>query len=730
MGTLVSRAGSDHTVETAFLHAAEPPADAPEERSAREAALEALYYGFAAVAARRCGTELAFVSLVDAAGVSRHTYGNRPSSPAERQAERTVRRAILAAGDAVVAPSVDGSHFGFAAGLPLLNPAHHVTGTLCVFDTKPRTGGEQECGKLRELGDALGTVIDMTGNGASGFHEQVAVLGPALELLADPIAIFRRGEPGVMPSFVYINPAFTDLFGYTACQVANQEPKILTGPDTGSGPRNRILAAKGHGPINYGIIALYTSTGERRYVEMITHGLNPTLRIVSYRDVTRERAAQESLSHANSRLRSLISTNSDGIVTFDRDGTCVGVNAAEERLTGYARSLFLGVTYRAATRSGSYRGDEPFPETLQRGKPIAFTTAFRHSEGHLVTVECRAIPILVRGVTDGAYLFAKDVSEERRLSELVAKQAKRAAALCAVAALTERSTAEQNDAALLLALKSFDADFGYVGRIEGTNLVLTNTAGEGLYDVGDAIPIFGGPEIAEFRIDGWLGQISTPSYLDGRIYGAIGFLSREAKTYDDADRDFLRLASGLVSSGMQTIKQNRHLDYLAYFDELTRLPNRAHFARTLSRQIAETRPFALHFIDLDGFKALNDRAGHAVGDLALGEIGSRLQRLCGERDLPARLGGDEFVVVQMGATNREDAREFAQRISEAIGRPFELEGQTVTLGASVGVALFPTDGEAPDLLMRRADRALYRAKTMGKRRIVFAASGHFAMSPG
>jgi diguanylate cyclase (GGDEF)-like protein len=104
--------------------------------------------------------------------------------------------------------------------------------------------------------------------------------------------------------------------------------------------------------------------------------------------------------------------------------------------------------------------------------------------------------------------------------------------------------------------------------------------------------------------------------------------------------------------------------------------------------------------------------------------------LCGERDLPARLGGDEFVVVQMGATNREDAREFAQRISEAIGRPFELEGQTVTLGASVGVALFPTDGEAPDLLMRRADRALYRAKTMGKRRIVFAASGHFAMSPG
>jgi diguanylate cyclase (GGDEF)-like protein/PAS domain S-box-containing protein len=703
--------------------------DTGERTAALRQAQGDIYAGFAAVAARQCGTELAFVSLVDAAGVWRQTYGNRAPSLADRQAERVFRRAILAAGEAVVATSVDGSNFSFAAGLTLVDAAEHVTGTLCVLDTKPRAGSESECRTLRELADALGPVIETPGNLSSGYHEQVAVLGRALELLADPIAIFRRGEPGVMPLFVYVNPAFTELFGYTADQVADQEPKILAGPETGTGPRNRILAAKGHAPVNYGTIALYTSAGERRYVEMITRGLNPTLRIVSYRDVTRERAAQESLSHANSRLQSLISANSDGIVTFDRDGTCVDLNAAEERLTGYGRSAFLGVGYRAATRSGTYRGSEPFPERLQRGKSIAFTTVFRHSEGRLVAVECKAIPILVRALTDGVYLFAKDVSEEQRLSALVAKQSKRAAALCAVAALTERSPAEQNDAALLLVLESFAMEFGYVGKIEGTTLVLSNTAGERLYDVGETIPISGDAEHAEIRIDGWHGHISTPSYVDGRVYGTIGFLSREAKTYDAADHDFLRLTSTLVSSGMQTIKQNRHLDYLAYFDELTRLPNRARFANSLNAEIAEIRPFALHFIDLDGFKALNDRAGHAVGDLALREIGSRLRRLCGDHELPARLGGDEFVVVQTGATNREDAREFAQRVREAVGRPFDLEGQTVELGASVGVALFPSDGEAPDVLMRRADRALYRAKTMGKNRIVFAASGHFATSP-
>jgi len=711
--------------ETALRYATDPP----ENRRPREAAFEALYAGFAAVAARRCDTELAFVSLVDAAGVWQQTYGNRPGSPAERQAERTFRRAILAAGNAVVATPVDGTDFGFAAGLPIFDTAQHVTGTLCVIDTKPRNGGESECVALGELSDALGPVIETPGNGASGFNEQVAVLGRALELLADPIAIFRRGEPGVMPRFVYVNPAFTELFGFTADQVVNREAKMLAGPQTGPEPKRRILAAKGHGPVNYGTLALYTSTGERRYVEMITHGLNPTLRIVSYRDLTRERVAQESLSHANARLQSLISTNSDGIVTFDRDGVCVDANAAQERLTGCARSLLLGVDYRTVTRTGTYRGDEPFPEDLQRGKPIAFTTALPHGEGHMVTVECKAIPMLVRGITDGVYLFSKDVSEERRLSALVAKGAKRAAALCAVAALTERSPAEQNDAALLLALKSFDMEFGYVGKINGANLFVTNTAGERLYEVGDTIPIFGGPELAELRVDGWRGRISTPTYVDGRIYGAIGFLSREAKTYDAADREFLRLASALVSSGMQTTKQNRYLDYLAYYDELTRLPNRARFASTLDQEIAETRPFALHFIDLDGFKALNDRSGHAAGDLALGEIGSRLQSLCAGRDLPARLGGDEFAVVQMGAANREDARAFAQRVREAVGRPFDLEGQTVVLGASVGVALFPSDGEAADVLMRRADRALYRAKTMGKNRAVFAASGHFAASP-
>ncbi len=716
--------GSDRMRETAVRDSGERIADAPAFRRAQDD----IYVSFAAVAARQCGTELAFVSLVDEAGVWRQTCGNRFASPLERQAERTFRRVILAAGDAVVATSVEGTDFRFAAGLPLVDLAQHVTGVLCVLDMKPRTGGESECAALRELGDALGPVIETPGTGPPDFPEQVAVLGRALELLADPVAIFRRGEPGVMPLFTYVNPAFTELFGYAADQVVNREPKILTGPETGPEPKKRILAAKGHGPVNYGTIALYTSTGERLYVEMISHGLNPTLRIVSYRNVTRERAAQKSLTYANARLKSLISTNSDGIVTFDREGVCVDVNAAEERLTGYARSVFLGVGYRAATRSGTYRHDEPFPEDLQRGKPVAFATTFRHSAGHTVSVECKAIPILVRGITDGVYLFAKDVSEEQRLAALVAKQAKRAAALCAVAALTEGNPAEQNHAALLLVLESFDMEFGYVGKIDGTNLVLTYTAGEHLHGVGDTIPISGGAD-SEIRIDGWHGHISTPLYLDGRVYGTVGFLSREAKTYDAADRDLLRIAGTLVSSGMQRIKRNRHLEYLAHFDELTGLPNRARFASTLTREIREMRPFALHFIDLDGFKALNDRAGHAMGDLALREIGSRLRCLCVNPDLPARMGGDEFVVVQAGATNREDARVYAQRIRKAVGRPFDLEGESVVLGASVGVALFPADGEVPDVLMRRADRALYRAKTMGRNRVVFAASGHFAMSP-
>jgi diguanylate cyclase (GGDEF)-like protein/PAS domain S-box-containing protein len=157
---------------------------------------------------------------------------------------------------------------------------------------------------------------------------------------------------------------------------------------------------------------------------------------------------------------------------------------------------------------------------------------------------------------------------------------------------------------------------------------------------------------------------------------------------------------------------------LAHYDPLTDLPNRVLFQKDLGEALARrTRTgghLAVHFIDLDRFKTVNDTLGHPLGDDLLRIAAQRLRGCVRDGDTVARLGGDEFAVVQNGLTDLTGATRLAQRIVEAMAAPFELQGHQVMIGASVGVALAPSDGESPDELLKKADMALYRAKGDGR----------------
>ncbi|MCJ2016929.1 EAL domain-containing protein [Methylobacterium sp. E-065] len=157
---------------------------------------------------------------------------------------------------------------------------------------------------------------------------------------------------------------------------------------------------------------------------------------------------------------------------------------------------------------------------------------------------------------------------------------------------------------------------------------------------------------------------------------------------------------------------------LAYSDTLTDLPNRARFHDLLARHAAtcgsDGRAFAVLVLDLDRFKLVNDTLGHGIGDALLRKTARRLTAALGPRDVVARLGGDEFAVLQVGTAGPEGVETLAARIIELVGRPFLIDGQLVTVGASVGAALAPTDGTEPGALLRNADLALYKAKADGK----------------
>ena len=175
---------------------------------------------------------------------------------------------------------------------------------------------------------------------------------------------------------------------------------------------------------------------------------------------------------------------------------------------------------------------------------------------------------------------------------------------------------------------------------------------------------------------------------------------------------------------MTEIKKSREkVEYLASHDVLTNLPNRTVLDERLEQAIARASRFnqlgALLFLDLDHFKEINDSLGHFMGDELLRNVAQRLQDTCRKQDVVSRFGGDEFIIIFEDIQKTEDVHLKAKELLHALISPFRIQNHTLNISASIGIALFPKDGDTVKDLIQKADISMYQAKNSGRNQYQF-----------
>lgn len=266
------------------------------------------------------------------------------------------------------------------------------------------------------------------------------------------------------------------------------------------------------------------------------------------------------------------------------------------------------------------------------------------------------------------------------------------------------------------------------GTLVDVNPTFTTLTGYGRSEVlGRKLDVLrSGPEDSEFHNALWTALLEK-----GHWSGEVWNRRKNGHVYPEwLELNAVRNEQGEIvrfiaqAADVSTKKTNEHHIWrLANYDKLTGLPNRSMFSERLEHEIRRAhrsgKKLALLFLDLDGFKEVNDNLGHDVGDLLLQHVANRLAGCVRESDTIARLGGDEFIIILNEITDIAVVGSVAQKVVTTLASAFTLRGQHIHVSASAGITLYPEDGEAFDVLLKNADQAMYAAKREGRNRYCY-----------
>jgi two-component system, cell cycle response regulator len=226
--------------------------------------------------------------------------------------------------------------------------------------------------------------------------------------------------------------------------------------------------------------------------------------------------------------------------------------------------------------------------------------------------------------------------------------------------------------------------------------------------------------LKEIETDGYVPILVITAQPDHKlralVSGAKDFISKPFDLMEAKTRIYNMLEVRLLYKQLE--HYSRALEFLALHDALTGLPNRQLLMDRLSLAIAHARrnksTMAVMYLDLDGFKQINDTLGHDAGDTLLRMVADRMVAAVRQEDTVARLGGDEFVIALWELSHADDVAKLVSKVIQAVSQPYSIQGRDVSITASAGVGIYPAHGEKEETLIKSADLALYEAKRAGK----------------
>lgn len=426
--------------------------------------------------------------------------------------------------------------------------------------------------------------------------------------------------------------------------------------------------------------------------------------------VENRRLLAEALRASEERFRALTEHATDLIRIAGADGAITYASPSHQRILGYAPAQMEGRQTSEFVHPDDYpRVYEEFKAAIENPDVIV-VSRFRmsHADGSWRTVEVLGKNRLHDPAIRGFVLNARDITERSRIEAALRESEERFRTLIEKAPLCVGISDEHG--IFETVNPAYCALYGYtaeemIGQ-HFTFLFPQRQRAEKARTYERRLASWSEGR-AEVEVVTKSGELLTVLATTVPITGPDGRPKTASFVLDITDRK----------------RTEQHLDHLAHHDTLTSLPNRILFHDRLTQALAHARRHgqlaALLFLDLDGFKSINDTWGHDTGDLLLQAVAQRLRACVREDDTVARLGGDEFTVLLPNTGSGDNAAIVARKILEELAGVFAIAGHDLFITASIGISLYPFDGYDPDTLVRGADMAMYRAKGMGKNTCAF-----------